>query len=182
MENLLGKVIRDKVSGFTGVCCSKHDLFNGNVQWGIQPYVPDADKLAEANSFDFHQLEICEDQSRANGLVVVDPDPSHLLNIGDEVEDVIRSKLHGIINGRTTFINGCVYYDVVLKDYTIKDTLEPRVFLPFQRLKVIGPGLNKKPFLSRVLPEKSKPAEPVEAEIKPVRRTGGPSQRAPRAC
>lgn len=54
----LGKVVRDKVSGYEGVCTSRVEFMTGCVQYAIQPKVDKDGKLPDVVYFDEGRLEM----------------------------------------------------------------------------------------------------------------------------
>lgn len=54
----LGDMVKCRVSGFTGMVCSKHEYINGCVQWGVQPQVKDDGLHPKSWSIDDAQLEV----------------------------------------------------------------------------------------------------------------------------
>ncbi len=54
----LGDVVRDKISGFSGVATCRLDYLNGCVRWQVSPRILHEAKLVDAQYFDDEQLEI----------------------------------------------------------------------------------------------------------------------------
>lgn len=149
----LGRKVRDKVTGFTGIATSWHDKFDGAPQIGISPPVDDKGNNVEALCFDVAQVEAVE--SKIHRTIEAVPPAPHSFNLGDEVRDTI-SGFVGKITDFTTFLNGCVY--VQLQPQTTKNEFPDRVHLPINRVEL---------------------KNPVKAPTEPPRR-GGPVTRAPR--
>jgi len=149
----IGCKARDLLSGYEGLVSSKSELMNGNVQFAIK--TPQTDGVwVDGMSFDAVQLEYVD-----SGISHLTKEPeATTIQLGQEVEDIV-SGFVGIATVKTTFLNGCVYFDVAAK--TTKDLETKAMFIPNIRLKVVGDGVLK------VI----KPAE------KP---TGGPATRAMR--
>jgi len=59
MENL-GKLAKDKITGFEGVVTSKHIYLTGCNQYGVQPKVNKEGKIPEREYFDEFRLEFLE--------------------------------------------------------------------------------------------------------------------------
>lgn len=156
----LGSIVVDLASGFEGTAVSRSELFNGNVQYAVQPKAPKgADKLPEQWNFDAALLKV-----KAKGISDKATTPQATdIQVGDEVEDVISGH-KGIVTNKVTFINGCVYMDVVKKGNDAKKIESTSMFMSCTRLK----KLSKKP-LAPIVPKGEKP-------------TGGPTTRAMRAC
>lgn len=53
----LGDVVRDKISGFSGVATCRLDYLNGCVRWQVTPRTLHDAKPVEAQYFDDEQLE-----------------------------------------------------------------------------------------------------------------------------
>ncbi len=158
-EIKLGCIAIDQASGFEGTVISKLEAFNGNVQYAIQPKAAKgADKLPEAWNFDAALVKF-----KAKGISDQATAPQSTdIQIGDEVEDIISGH-KGIASSKTTFLNGCVYFDVASKGDAAKKIEATSMFVSCVRLKKIS----KTP-LKPLVPQNEKP-------------TGGPSSRAQRA-
>lgn len=155
----IGSIVTDITSGFEGTAVSRSEMFNGNVQYTVQPKaLKGADKLPDQWSIDAAQLKVkgkgVSDQ--AFKAQVTD------LVVGDEVEDIISGH-KGIATTKVTFLNGCVYFDVIKKCNDAKKIESTAMFLSCTRLKKVG-----KTALTPIVPKDEKP-------------TGGPTTRAMRA-
>jgi hypothetical protein len=53
----LGDVVRDRISGFTGVVTSRTEYLNGCVRWAVSPQQLHEGKPIEAQYFDEEQIE-----------------------------------------------------------------------------------------------------------------------------
>lgn len=155
----LGSVVTDLASGLEGTAVARSDLFNGNVQYIVQPKAfKGADKLPEQWSMDSLTLKV-----KGKGISAQAVTPQHTdLQVGDEVQDIISGH-KGVATAKTTYINGCVYFDVVKPSNEAKKIESTSMYLSCTRLTKVG----KK----RITPI-------VSAAEKP---TGGPSTRAMRA-
>lgn len=60
----LGDMMRDTITGFTGVAISKHEYLNGCVRWSLQPKDMKDGKPVESQSFDEEQLELVSTGTR----------------------------------------------------------------------------------------------------------------------
>lgn len=58
----LGDVVRDKISGFSGVATCRLDYLNGCVRWAVSPRILHEAKPVDAQYFDDEQLEIVPGQ------------------------------------------------------------------------------------------------------------------------
>ena len=61
----LGTKLRDRVSGFTGIACSRTIYLNNCDRYSLQPQVGDDGKLPETQWFDENVLELVD-----NGIAV----------------------------------------------------------------------------------------------------------------
>jgi len=61
MEKILGREVKDKVSGFYGIAESKHIYLTGSDQYGVQPVIDKDGKLPEKQYFDEDRLLIIGD-------------------------------------------------------------------------------------------------------------------------
>lgn len=155
----IGCVATDITSGFEGTVTARNELFNGNVQYSVQPKaIKGAEKLPEAYSIDEVSLKFKNKGVSENAVA-----PQHTdIKLGDEVEDIISGH-KGIATTKTTFLNGCVYFDVVKKQNDAKKIESTAMFLSCTRLKKTATKT-----LAPLVPKGEKPS-------------GGPSTRAQRA-
>jgi hypothetical protein len=159
-EIIIGCIATDISSGFEGTVVSRNELFNGNVQFSVQPKaIKGAEKLPEAYSIDAASLKFKSKGVSANAITPQITD----VQVGDEVEDIISGHT-GIATTKTTFLNGCVYFDVVKKGNDAKKIESTAMFLSCTRLKKT----------------KAKTLAPITT-VKGAKPTGGPSTRAQRA-
>ncbi len=75
----LGKEVRCKVSGFTGIVTSRTEYLNGCVQYGIRPKIDKEGKMVESSFIDSQQLEVIGDG------VSVEAEPT-----GGESDDIAK--------------------------------------------------------------------------------------------
>ena len=61
-RSLLGKKVKDKVSGFTGIVTGRHDFLAGCTRYSVQPEVDKDGKLPESQTFDDPQLEVVKEK------------------------------------------------------------------------------------------------------------------------
>jgi len=59
MDNL-GKLAKDKITGFEGVITSKHFYITGCAQYGLQPKIDKDGKVPDKNYFDESRVSIIE--------------------------------------------------------------------------------------------------------------------------
>lgn len=66
-KDLLGKTLKDTVSGFIGVAVSEHNYLNGCTRYTLQPKIDKDGKLPDVATFDFPQLEVVEEKEKLVG-------------------------------------------------------------------------------------------------------------------
>lgn len=130
----LGKKLRDKVSGFTGIASTRNDFMTGNTQFNLTTKVGE-DGTSKDMSFDIHQLEFVSDE----GITVIEAPTDTGITLGEEVEDIVTG-VKGIATLKYTFLNGCIYYNVSTTD--AKETKD--LFVEYRRLVRVGPGVTEK--------------------------------------
>jgi len=59
--DLLGKLAKDKITGFEGIITSKHIYLTGCNQYGLQPKIDKDGKIPDKNYFDEGRIEIIGD-------------------------------------------------------------------------------------------------------------------------
>jgi hypothetical protein len=156
----IGRTVRDKVTGFTGIAQAMTEFMTGNVQLGVQPPAKDG-SLPESIAMDIHQLEDAPGAS----VDVIAPPPTHQLpKLGEKFEDIV-SGVVGIAVRRTTFINGCVYYTI--QSPPTKDGSIIEHFFEWKRLKRVSAGITAT-LAKTTTPEKTSTRAP-----------GGPNTRIP---
>jgi hypothetical protein len=62
-KKLLGKKVKDIVSGFEGVAVSKIEYMNGCTQYNIQPKCKDDNTMIKAEWFDAEQVELVSNKT-----------------------------------------------------------------------------------------------------------------------
>ena len=159
MSNVkLGCIAVELSSGVEGTVVSMNQTFNGNTQYAIQPKAGKDNKLPDAWNFDAALVKY-----KAEGVSAqATPPQATDINVGDEVEDIISGH-KGIATTKTTFLNGCVYFDVVKRSNEAKKIESTAMFLSCTRLKKTATKT-----LAPIVPKGEKT-------------TGGPSTRAQRA-
>jgi hypothetical protein len=159
MSNVkLGCIAVELSSGVEGTVVSMNQTFNGNTQYAIQPKAGKDNKLPDAWNFDAALVKY-----KAEGVSAqATPPQATDINVGDEVEDIISGH-KGIASSKTTFINGCIFFNVESKSNVAKKIEATSMFISCVRLKKAS-----KATLKPIVPKGEKP-------------TGGPSTRAQRA-
>jgi hypothetical protein len=61
-RSLLGKKVKDKVSGFEGIVVGRHTFLAGCDRYSVQPPVDKDGKLPEQQTFDDPQLKIVKEK------------------------------------------------------------------------------------------------------------------------
>lgn len=56
----LGDKVKDRVTGFTGICIYRCEFLNGCVQYGVKPATDKDGKNIEAEGVDSQQLELVD--------------------------------------------------------------------------------------------------------------------------
>jgi len=168
----LGNTVIDITSGLKGIAWQYIEMISGTVQLSIQPRLPDDAPVASPTepippglSVDIALLDYIND----GAVDRVTPAKPEVIALGNEVED-LTTGIRGIAVKRVTFINGCVYYNIIHK-MTEKQKEEGssalEQFISSTLLKVVGNG---------IAPQVAKNSEgPAE------RRPGGPSAKVMRA-
>ena len=160
MEDIkLGSIIVDLQSGYEGTATARVELFSGNVQYTVTPSVKKGcEKFPEQVNFDAATVKV---KGKGISALAQEPQPTGIA-IGDEVECIL-SGFKGIASMKSTFMNGCVYFDVLRPEGKgKKDGAAESMFISSTRLKLV----------------KAKKVTPIKASIKAP---GGPSTRAMRA-
>jgi len=159
----LGVMVRDKVTGLTGIVAHKAEMLTGNIQWAIQPR-GNGESVPDAMMIDYHLLEVL-----GEGVSKLLPpiDDTVTVRLGEEVEDILTG-LKGVPIDKITFQNGCVYFWVQPKMDKKTGKIPESKLVPHGRLKTVGAGLSK--------PE---PKPPAAAAPPAKRPPGGPMRRAP---
>lgn len=162
MTEYLGKTLRDKISGVTGIADQYIEKLSSAPQYALQP--PGVGKtLPESWSFDAMSLEVVDGPT----VDVVPVDAGVIVKLGDKVRDVIVGT-EGVAVRRTTFINGCVFFTVAgqLSKPMMKDDPGTAIVI-HKQLEVIDAGW----FDRQARPSAAKPAAGNELQ-------GGPRERA----
>lgn len=159
MEEIkLGSIIVDLQSGYEGTATARVELFSGNVQYTVTPSVKKGcEKFPEQVNFDAATVKL---KGKGISALAQEPQPTGIA-IGDEVECIL-SGFKGIASMKSTFMNGCVYFDVTKPENATKKQPAESMFISSTRLKLV----------------KAKKVTPIKASVKAP---GGPSTRAMRA-
>lgn len=157
-EIKLGSTVIDLQSGYEGTATARVELFSGNVQYTVTPKAKKgSEKFPEQVNFDANTLKV---KGKGISDLAQEPQPTSI-NIGDEVECIL-SGFKGVASMKSTFMNGCVYFDVLKPENAAKKAAAESMFISSTRLKVV----------------KAKKVTPIKASPKAP---GGPNTRAMRA-
>jgi hypothetical protein len=99
----LGSVVKDRVTGFTGVAENRATFMYGCDRYCVQPKVGEDGKMIDSVMIDEPQLEVVESEKR-----VMEPstEPECLVDMGQVVIDPIKG-MEGTVTGRAVYLNGC---------------------------------------------------------------------------
>jgi hypothetical protein len=160
MEEIkLGSLVTDLQSGYEGTATARIELFSGNIQYTITPKAAKgSEKFPEQVNFDAVTLKV-----KGKGISDLTQEPQPVgIAIGDEVQCILTG-FKGVASMKSTFMNGCVYFDVLKPEGALKkDGNAESMFISSTRLKLV----------------KAKKVTPIKASIKAP---GGPNTRAMRA-
>lgn len=163
MSIKLGSLVRDAITGFSGIAIQRLEQLNGNIQIAIQPQIEEGqdNKYPEAMFIDHHTVDVI-----GEGVVAraVDELPRSI-KLGDEVTDKISGH-KGIATEAATYINGCTSYWVEPKGGLLGGEAKPGRWLNEVRLEVSGKKVEVK-----------QPEAAPDTGKKP----GGPAQHVQRA-
>jgi len=162
MSEYLGKTVRDRISGVTGIADQYIEKLSCASQYAIQP-LGDGKTLPDSWAFDVINLEVVDGPT----IDVVPADASVVVKLGDKVRDVIVGT-EGVAVKRATYINGCVFFTVSghVDKPMLKDDPGTAVVVHSQ-LEVIDAG-----WFGRVNPKTA------SAQVGTAPVTGGPRERA----
>lgn len=99
----LGVIVKDVVTGFTGVAENRASFLYGCDRYCVQPKVGEDGKIPEPQMIDEPQLEIVDGESR---VMTPRHTPKQLVELGQVVVDPIRG-MTGTVIGRAVYLNGC---------------------------------------------------------------------------
>ena len=102
MTIALGSIVKDHVTGFTGVAENRATFLYGCDRYCIQPKISEDGKIPESAMIDEPQLEVLDEAP-----VMIEPAPKpHLVELGAYVLDPVREQW-GTVTGRAAYLNGC---------------------------------------------------------------------------
>lgn len=102
-----GQKVKDSVSGVVGIIDIQSIMYNGNIQYSVQPKSDDTIKRPDGWWFDEEQIEFKENVIPVNHTS--DIDFKH--DTGDIVKDKI-TRTTGTITRALLYLNGCIKYEV----------------------------------------------------------------------
>jgi len=103
MRIALGRVVRDKVTGFVGVAENVATYMYGCDRYYVQPFVDGDGKVPDGRMVDDPQLVVVEGKAKVMDLVKL---PAQLVEMGQLVKDPIAG-VEGTVIGRAIYLNGC---------------------------------------------------------------------------
>lgn len=131
----LGNIVKDAVTGYTGIAYNKTFYMNGNVQFLVQPEAKD-NIYPDAISLDWHTLDVVSE-----GVAARAPEMTQDRNIelGTEVECMITG-FKGTATMKTYYLNGCIAYLVQAK-YNQSDKDKDGVWVDQSKLRILSKGV-----------------------------------------
>jgi hypothetical protein len=107
---MLGNRVIDIVTGLTGVATSFCEQLNGNHRYAVQPKVDSRNEMPRSTWVDADLLEVVDDGVASK---VKPPAPEALaIELGKIGRDK-ASGIRGLMISRQTYINGCVFYELL---------------------------------------------------------------------
>lgn len=191
---LLGKTVRDQISGLVGLAQGHVVLINGNVRYSVQP-PGDGTKILDPHDIDEHSLIVVDDGPTVD---VILPDANIAAALGDLVRDLLTGR-QGIVDMVVTSVNGCTYLrmtEQASKDDKLK--LNDSLYGTHDRFELLESGafarmraeanIKKKGLLERVtdavtgkkpIKDDAPAAAPLNERLTPpARPPGGPTTRS----
>ena len=101
--SLLGKTVKDEITGLTGVCTQEFLSMSGNLRYTVQPVSDDGSKVLDSWTLDEQGLVEAFNGKSYQAY----PRVPHNLKIGQEVKGKISDKFDGCIIAFVTYLNGC---------------------------------------------------------------------------
>lgn len=157
MELPLGHFAIDTITGFRGYLTSRSEYISGMIQYGVSPMCdPTKMEIPDGRNIDIATLKLYTDDASNIDLdkpaefytkyppVEAVPAPTTDIKCGYKVKDRITG-LEGIVNTVNVFLNGCLYFDVIVTSKNESKDLEPKMYLPMARVEYVGLGLNTQP-------------------------------------
>lgn len=134
----LGCYARDKVSGYSGYLTSWHMLYNGAIQYGMQPQITQdkPNEYPKSLCFDQEQLEFVREGIPLTPAATSLESQLNPFHIGDKVRDKV-SGFSGIVIELVLFLNGCLYIQFETQKIAQETGQTVKPFVPFQRLELL---------------------------------------------
>lgn len=177
MTKLLGHTVCDAVSGITGIAEQYIEFLSGTIQYAVQPK-GDGFTVPSGYNIDATQLSLIIGRKAAS-VPTTPPEPT-FISLGDMVEDMISGTV-GIATRKVTFINGCVYFDVVEHASKIAGKEPAVLFTVHSRLKILAAQHFQNAHAVAATSNRAKLAAAAPTAPEPAKpRTGGPSSAASR--
>jgi hypothetical protein len=98
----LGSMVRDLVTGFTGVAENRATFLFGCDRYCVQPVIDAMNKIQDSVMIDEPQLVVLD-----QAPVMQPPiEPIQRIILGNQVKDSVRG-MTGVATGRAVYLNGC---------------------------------------------------------------------------
>lgn len=166
----LGSIVRDAITGFTGIATQRCDHLNGNVQYAIQPKGKEDGSYPDAMFLDYHTLDVGDEADGVSDRATPAAETSIIL--GQKVRDKATG-FTGIATMKATYLNGCVHFGVlpeIRKEALLNENPVPS-WIDHNRLEVVNDGLNAD------APKNIEIKDSVEVKPRPP---GGPAMKVQR--
>ncbi|MFH1657917.1 MAG: hypothetical protein ABIG35_01265 [Pseudomonadota bacterium] len=132
-EIKLGCTVIDNVSGLTGIATQIRITLSGCRQIGIQPK-GDGTKVLEAVLIDDHLVSVVDEGVSAQ----VPEGELSTIHLGEKIRDII-TKRAGIVVATVSFVNGCLYLEVIPKHK--KNDPSRTFFIDHKRAQFMSSGI-----------------------------------------
>lgn len=119
MDDLLGKMVKDKVTGIVGVAENRASYLYGCNRYCVQPQAKEDGTLPGSIMIDEPQLVAIE----KHRVLMPASEPAQLIQLGAEVYDPIANR-RGTATGRAVYLNGCSRILVEAKAWDDKKSLK----------------------------------------------------------
>ena len=136
----LGILVKDRVTGFTGVTDNCASYQYGVDRYCIQPQVNDKGELPLSQMIDVTQLVPTTDPPTI--LMEPIPPPREKIPLGSQVRDPVKA-LSGTLVGRAIYLNGCVR--VLIEPEQIKEREVDAFWIDEERMEIITTPSKERP-------------------------------------
>ncbi len=133
----LGKNVKDRVTGATGIVTSVKEGISGNFQISIQAKSVDGTVIPDATYCDVHMVEELDVGLSADVTLPTNPTT---IPIGAKVRDI--TGFEGMTTNKSTYLNGCEFFWV--ESIRIDEKSKPVVdWLNAERLTLVNAPITK---------------------------------------